>query len=31
MPERAIIVEIVDRLSWIAHSIQFAEGLNPAH
>ena len=30
MPERAKIVELVDRLSRIAHSIQFAEGLNPA-
>lgn len=30
MPERAKIVEIVDRLSRIAHSLQFAEGLNPA-
>ena len=30
MPERAMIVEIVDRLSRIAHSIQFAEGLNTA-
>lgn len=30
MPERAMIVEIVDRLSRFAHSIQFAEGLNPA-
>ena len=30
MPERAKIVELVDRLSRIAHSLQFAEGLNPA-
>ena len=30
MPERAMFVEIVDRLSRIAHSIQFAESLNPA-
>lgn len=30
MPERARIVELVDRLSRIAHSLQFAEGLNPA-
>jgi len=28
MPKRAMIVEIVDRLSRIAHSIQIAEGLN---
>ena len=30
MPERAKIVELTDRLSRIAHSLQFAEGLNPA-
>ncbi len=30
MPERAKIVELVDRLSRIAHTLQFAEGLNPA-
>jgi len=30
MPERAKIVELVDRISRIAHSLQFAEGLNPA-
>ena len=30
MPERAKIVELIDRLSRIAHSLQFAEGLNPA-
>ena len=30
MPERAKLVELVDRLSRIAHSLQFAEGLNPA-
>ncbi|MEC7488569.1 MAG: MarR family transcriptional regulator [Pseudomonadota bacterium] len=30
MPERAKIVELVDRLTRIAHSIQFAGGLNPA-
>jgi len=30
MPERAKIVELVARLSRIAHSLQFVEGLNPA-
>jgi len=30
MPERAKIVELIDRLSRIAHSLQFTEGLNPA-
>lgn len=30
MPERARIVELVDRLSRIAHMLQFADGLNPA-
>lgn len=30
MPERTKIVELVDRLSRIAHTLQFAEGLNPA-
>jgi DNA-binding MarR family transcriptional regulator len=30
MPDRAKIVELIDRLSRIAHSLQFAEGLNPA-
>jgi DNA-binding MarR family transcriptional regulator len=30
MPERTRIVELVDRLSRMAHSLQFAEGLNPA-
>ena len=30
MPERGRIVELVDRLRRITHSLQFAEGLNPA-
>lgn len=30
MPERSKIVDLVDRLTRIAHSLQFAEGLNPA-
>lgn len=30
MPEAARIVELVDRLGRIAHSLQFAGGLNPA-
>ena len=30
MPERTKIVELIDRLSRIAHSLQFSEGLNPA-
>lgn len=30
MPERARIVELVDRLSRIAHMLQFSDGLNPA-
>ena len=30
MPETAKIVELVDRLSRIAHTLQFSDGLNPA-
>ena len=30
MPECEKIVELIDRLSRIAHTLQFAEGLNPA-
>ncbi len=30
MPERQRVAELVDRLSRIAHTLQFADGLNPA-
>ncbi|MEQ9361106.1 MAG: MarR family transcriptional regulator, partial [Rhodospirillales bacterium] len=30
MPQRTKIVELVDRLSRIAHTLQFSRGLNPA-
>lgn len=30
MPEREKIVELVDRLSRLAHTLQFSQGLNPA-
>ena len=30
MPQRTKIVELVDRLSRIAHTLQFSQGLNPA-
>ena len=30
MPERLRVAELVDRLSRIAHTLQFADGLNPA-